>query len=190
MNSKNHKKRPHSASLSIARSPSVLASTNLLPSVPLQSLDPSCSFETLSATSNAWKGKPLGKSISNSGAIELEAIQSVEDLIKAPDTVDALVDPENKSHIGLYKQDVLEDYPSAPLLQHATYPPRLVDVEREPVDSNELERLERLDGTALEYTGPFQPPDSKELFMIILSFTGVFILAVAAGLTTIFDWVL
>ncbi|WVR07785.1 hypothetical protein IAU60_004828 [Kwoniella sp. DSM 27419] len=42
----------------------------------------------------------------------------------------------------------------------------------------------------LEYDGPFQPPDSKELTGIILSCVGVLILAVAAGCTTIFDWVL
>ncbi|WWC91589.1 uncharacterized protein L201_006535 [Kwoniella dendrophila CBS 6074] len=41
-----------------------------------------------------------------------------------------------------------------------------------------------------QYEGPFQPPDSKELFSIILSIIGVIVLAVAAGCTTIFDWVL
>lgn len=40
------------------------------------------------------------------------------------------------------------------------------------------------------YEGPFQKPDSKELMAILLSFTAVALLAVAAGLTTIYDWVL
>ncbi|WVR00366.1 hypothetical protein IAU59_007509 [Kwoniella sp. CBS 9459] len=42
----------------------------------------------------------------------------------------------------------------------------------------------------LEYEGPFQPPDSKELLAILLSCGGVLILALAAGCTTVFDWVL
>ncbi|WRT70343.1 uncharacterized protein IL334_007341 [Kwoniella shivajii] len=42
----------------------------------------------------------------------------------------------------------------------------------------------------MEYDGPFQPPDSKELLSIMLSIGGVIILAIAAGCTTIFDWVL
>ncbi|WWC64704.1 uncharacterized protein I303_107315 [Kwoniella dejecticola CBS 10117] len=44
--------------------------------------------------------------------------------------------------------------------------------------------------TSISYDGPFQPPDSKELLSIILSVVGVMVLAIAAGCTTIFDWVL
>jgi hypothetical protein len=41
-----------------------------------------------------------------------------------------------------------------------------------------------------EYHGPFQPPDSAELLGVLLSFGGVILLSLAAGLTTIYDWVL
>ena len=42
----------------------------------------------------------------------------------------------------------------------------------------------------LNYTGGFQAPDTREVIGIALSLGAVMVLAVAAGLTTIFDWVL
>ena len=52
-------------------------------------------------------------------------------------------------------------------------------------DDNEDEADERLN-----YTGGFQAPDTSEVIGVALSFGAVVVLAVAAGLTTIFDWVL
>jgi len=46
-----------------------------------------------------------------------------------------------------------------------------------------------LRGNAGESSG-FQPPDRKELATMIISSTVVLILSFAAGLTTVFDWVL
>lgn len=46
-----------------------------------------------------------------------------------------------------------------------------------------------LTSTPGETTG-FQPPDRKELATMIVSGTVVVLLSVAAGLTTVFDWVL
>lgn len=40
------------------------------------------------------------------------------------------------------------------------------------------------------YEGPFQPPDSRELIGILASISAVLVLALAAGMTTIYDWVL
>lgn len=40
------------------------------------------------------------------------------------------------------------------------------------------------------YAGPFQRPDRWELWSMILSSSAVLIIAVAAILTTIYDWVL
>ncbi|KAK8853112.1 hypothetical protein IAR55_003813 [Kwoniella newhampshirensis] len=57
-------------------------------------------------------------------------------------------------------------------------------------DDDDDDHDDRSVSTGVEYDGPFQPPDSKELLGILLSFGGVAILAIAAGLTTIFDWVL
>lgn len=42
----------------------------------------------------------------------------------------------------------------------------------------------------VRYEGPFQPPVGKEMVVIIASLVGVLVLAVAAGFTTVYDWVL
>lgn len=42
----------------------------------------------------------------------------------------------------------------------------------------------------ITYEGPFQPPDSQELIGILASVSAVCVLALAAGMTTIYDWVL
>jgi len=42
----------------------------------------------------------------------------------------------------------------------------------------------------LNYTGGFQAPDHREVVGIALSFGAVIVLAIAAGLTTVYDWVL
>jgi hypothetical protein len=39
------------------------------------------------------------------------------------------------------------------------------------------------------YDGPFQAPDSREVVGMTISFVVVLMLALAAGLTTIYDWV-
>lgn len=57
-------------------------------------------------------------------------------------------------------------------------------------DENDEERGGRGGGGGQGYDGPFQPPDSRELFGILASVSAVCVLAVAAGMTTIFDWVL
>lgn len=45
-------------------------------------------------------------------------------------------------------------------------------------------------GSCVGYTGDFQKPDSKEMMAIMLSLGGVALLSLAAGFTTIYDWVL
>jgi hypothetical protein len=45
-------------------------------------------------------------------------------------------------------------------------------------------------GEVRRYEGEFQKPDSRELLGIGLSIAGVGILALAAGLTTVLNWVL
>jgi len=45
-------------------------------------------------------------------------------------------------------------------------------------------------GSCVGYTGDFQKPDSKEMMVIMLSLGGVALLSLAAGFTTIYDWVL
>lgn len=45
-------------------------------------------------------------------------------------------------------------------------------------------------GGRMRYDGEFQPPDSRELIGIGLSIAGVSVLALAAGLTTVLNWVL
>ena len=57
-------------------------------------------------------------------------------------------------------------------------------------DAEEDEEDEEDEQSSLGYTGDFQKPDAKELLGIVLSVTGVGLLALAAGFTTIFDWVL
>ncbi|KAE8539498.1 hypothetical protein D1P53_004600 [Cryptococcus gattii VGV] len=164
--------RSHSSSLSIARSPSVLASAHFLPPIsPLSphDLDRANANEIHHPFTQNWRANLLGRSVSASGIGGLAAIPSVEDL-SAPTTTDALLDPEDET--GDYAEDEYDGSPSTPLIKP------------------HLDGVERLDVPSLEYTGPFQPPDSKELLVIILSFAGVFVLAVAAGMTTIFDWVL
>jgi len=52
------------------------------------------------------------------------------------------------------------------------------------------EEQEQQEDERLKYTGGFQAPDTRELVAMALSFGAVVVLAVAAGLTTIYDWVL
>lgn len=181
--------RSHSSSLSIARSPSVLASAHFLPPIsPLSQhdLDRSNANEIHHPFTQNWRANLLGRSVSASGIGGLAAIPSMEDL-SAPTTTDALLDPEDETRD--YAENDYDGSPSTPLIKPRA---RSLHAERSIFDrlSIELDGVERLDVPSLEYTGPFQPPDSKELLVIILSFAGVFVLAVAAGMTTIFDWVL
>lgn len=44
--------------------------------------------------------------------------------------------------------------------------------------------------SSVGYTGDFQTPDSKEMLAIMLSLGGVALLSLAAGFTTIYDWVM
>lgn len=181
--------RSHSSSLSIARSPNVLASAPFLPPIsPISphDLDQPNPIESHHPFAQNWRSNILGRSVSASGNGRLEAIPSVEDL-SAPTTADALLDIEDKT--GNNAEDDYDGSASTPLLKphvHSSDAGGSV-FERLSMDLNGIERLE---GPSFEYTGPFQPPDSKELLGIILSFVGVLVLAVAAGLATIFDWVL
>jgi hypothetical protein len=45
-------------------------------------------------------------------------------------------------------------------------------------------------GSGARYDGPFQPPVGNEMVGIVASLVGVLVLAVAAGFTTVYDWVL
>lgn len=181
--------RSHSSSLSIARSPSVLASAHFLPPIsPLSphDLDRTNANEIHHPFTQNWRANLLGRSVSASGSGGLAAIPSVEDL-SAPTTTDALLDPEDET--GDYAEDDYDGSPATPLIKPRTLS---LHAERSVFDrlSTDLDGVERSDVPSLEYTGPFQPPDLKELLVIILSFAGVLILAVAAGMATIFDWVL
>ncbi|OXH27119.1 hypothetical protein J008_04842 [Cryptococcus neoformans] len=181
--------RSHSSSLSIARSPNVLASAHFLPPIsPISphDLDQPNPIESHHPLAQNWRANILGRSVSASRMGRLEAITSVEDL-SASTTAGALLDPEDKT--GDYAEDDYDGSASTPLLKPHTHSSNADGsvFDRLSVDLNGIERLE---GPAFEYTGPFQPPDSKELLGIILSFLGVLVLAVAAGLATIFDWVL
>ncbi|WVQ84922.1 hypothetical protein IAT38_007085 [Cryptococcus sp. DSM 104549] len=209
--------RSRSTSLSIARSPSVLAASHFLPPVPPHDLDPSSShssnnpFDHPSAPHHLPhpRGSSLARTVSASGADRtggLAAIASVEDLTSMPSTADALLDPPSKPLSRSYTPDTGGAYPleadaEAPLLARSKvrfHSPALSpsahtgsEVGGIRLDGEaDLDELERMDGPAFEYTGPFQPPDSKEMLAIILSFGGVLVLSVAAGLTTIYDWVL
>jgi hypothetical protein len=67
------------------------------------------------------------------------------------------------------------------------------DTESELTDERALDAgddAEMAAGRAARYSGGFQKPDSKELMAIGLSIVGVTILSLAAGLTTVYDWVL
>ncbi|ODN77653.1 hypothetical protein L202_04806 [Cryptococcus amylolentus CBS 6039] len=182
----------HSSSLSIARSPNVLSAANFGgPPISPHELDGPSFFEHR----HAPRGSALGRTVSASGGDRLSAIQSVEDLTSAkPSTAEALIDPGAKtpSRLEAYTPDTYdtsEERLSAPLLKPQVHFDAPVSEAGED-ETMDLNGVERLDGPAYEYTGPFQPPDSRELTLYMLSFGGVVILAVAAGLTTIFDWIL
>jgi hypothetical protein len=78
---------------------------------------------------------------------------------------------------------------NAPLLSaHRQHDQHDLDHSRrhdEDVDDTDLD----LENSSETITG-FQPPDRKELTTMIISGTVVVLLSVAAGLTTVFDWVL
>ena len=61
-----------------------------------------------------------------------------------------------------------------------------VSLDLQEVQSEESDHRAGIEG----YSGEFQRPDSKEMLVIMLSIAGVSILALAAGLATVFDWVL
>ncbi|WVQ72518.1 hypothetical protein IAR50_002075 [Cryptococcus sp. DSM 104548] len=185
----------HSSSLSISRSPNVLSAANFGgPPISPHELEGPSFFEHRQAP----RGSTLGRVVSASGGDRLSAIPSAEDLTSAtPSTAEALLDPGDKrpSRYEAYTPDTYDTYEerlSAPLLKSQVHAnaPALEAEEDEEGPAMDLDVVERLEGPAYEYNGPFQPPDSKEMMLYMLSFGGIVILSVAAGLTTIFDWIL
>ena len=72
---------------------------------------------------------------------------------------------------------------------HPRFPDTPSDDGAQKVVYDGMEEEEEVD-ERLDYVGGFQPPDMREAVGVALSFGAVVVLALAAGLTTIYDWVL
>ena len=157
--------RERTASLSIARSPSVLSSS-IFPQSSETDLEAHPSFPFLlppSQSHGTGIGSSLGLSHTPSHPLHRPARpkstlseSAVEEYVPAP-----------VKTVSFGEEDQVREY-----------------------DAEEDEEDEEDEQSSLGYTGDFQKPDAKELLGIVLSVTGVGLLALAAGFTTIFDWVL
>ncbi|WVQ67044.1 uncharacterized protein L199_005237 [Kwoniella botswanensis] len=211
---KKHRPRSSSLSLSIARSPSVLSSGLFSPLSPHPQQDEEALEDEIQHHPNVYGIHPYGNQmrrvISAGGKLDpIHDDDNIEDIVgvKASSSVSHLPSIINKSPkipisntTTLFKglDEELDDHDqehvdmddgSRPLLQTRK-------VSFQPLTSardieSEMDNLSESDvRSQITYEGPFQPPDSKELLSIMFSVVGVVILAVAAGCTTIFDWVL
>ncbi|KAK6909476.1 hypothetical protein I203_103495 [Kwoniella mangroviensis CBS 8507] len=213
---KKHRPRSSSLSLSIARSPSVLSSGLFFPSSPHPPQDEDALEDEIQHHPNVYGIHPYGNQmrrvISAGGKLDpIHDDDNIEDTVgvKASSSVShlpAIINKSPKIPISntptLFKglNEELDDHDhehehvdiddgSRPLL-----PTRKVSFQ--PLTSardieSEMDNLSESDvRSQMTYEGPFQSPDSKELLSIVFSVVGVVILAVAAGCTTIFDWIL
>lgn len=96
--------------------------------------------------------------------------------------------PDSYSHSR--KGSYVPVAPDDRILQHTEPVPEQEDEElQRDLEAFEIEP-EGYRAEAARYEGPFQPPEGKEMVGIVASIVGVLILAVAAGFTTVYDWVL
>ena len=171
--------RNRSSSLSIARSPSILSQIPLPLIAPIShgtqtsSKRPKSQYDLESQTH--LESYSLGRTRSNPHTHQhpihrnhdLEDIASDDGLIPLGKSNQALLSGKSREAEDIYEEDENDKN----------------EQEEEEVDEEELDET-------LNYTGGFQSPDSSEFIGIGLSFGAVLILAIAAGLTTIYDWVL
>ncbi|WWC71902.1 uncharacterized protein I206_105861 [Kwoniella pini CBS 10737] len=213
------KNRPRSSSLSlsISRSPSVLSSGSIFPQAPLvppllththlhttskstDNLEESNIESNIKNHQNIYGIHPYSnpiKRVLSSGGGNLEPIigdkeeeeeekiykisqQAQYENIRSDEREEEEEDTHNEINNVIRP---LLPIPKVSFVEPFSNPSRNVQRTSQPSHSElEMENI--------TYDGPFQPPDSKELLSIILSVVGVMILAIAAGCTTIFDWVL
>lgn len=186
---------PRAASLSIARSPSILASTTIT-GAPAQTPPgehehthehgPAPSYPLFLPASQAPAAHTLTRTTSHPAHTRrtkstLSDIPSDEDRPAIP--LKRTVTFDAHEHIRQYDDDGVED--------------GLDDLESGPSDTHTHAHghmgEDHVEGGARRggaYTGGFQKPDSKELMGIWLSIVGVTVLSLAAGLATVYDWVL
>ncbi|WVW86034.1 hypothetical protein I302_108072 [Kwoniella bestiolae CBS 10118] len=203
---KHHRPRSSSLSLSIARSPSVLSSGLFFPASPHPIQDDEQLEDEISHHPNVYGvhahpyGNPMRRVISAGGAGKLDIINDEEIVQEGSTSVPHLpihsldTSPKIAKSLRIHTQDndeeeIVEDENDHDDTSRPLLPTRKVSFQ--PVSSNDIHAgQDRPSDGEVKYEGPFQPPDSKELLSIIFSVVGVTILAVAAGCTTIFDWVL
>ena len=175
--------RPRSSSLSIARSPSVLSSGAF--TTPL-----SFSLETdVESQSTHLDHDHLSPPLSPL------VVQTYPPGSSSSTTVDdrlATSTSTPPSHRPLSRSETTYPHPTGPA--HPSQPPHSSHAKKtvtlNPVSEQRYAEQPVDEDDEPVYGGGFQPPDSKEMISAMISFGAVGVLAVAAGLTTIYDWVL
>lgn len=170
---------PHNrvTSLSIARSPSILSTSNPLEPFASGSTDNYVANDAYPPT-----GAALSRTVSYPPTLQkgkpkpaLSDISSEEDLpTKGSGFADIVI-----SRDGSRRGSRVTGYGGG--VDGETYSDRL---------SSDVAADDEESGSGGGYAGGFQKPDSKEMLAIMLSLGGVALLSLAAGFTTIYDWVL